>query len=88
MEAASRFRRIRLEELKRRKQQALTSNGANGHAAYRDSSTVIEFDEDEKEDEASIKQWSTTKLVRSFRLRDAKLNIDYNQLKDTIEKGE
>ncbi|UZJ55438.1 hypothetical protein CBS101457_004758 [Exobasidium rhododendri] len=82
MEAASRSRRIRLEELKRRK-ATYHSNGANGH--NREIPTVFEFDE-EDEDEARIKNWSTTKLVRSFRVKDAKLKVDYTQLKDTIEK--
>lgn len=86
MEAASRSRRIRLEELKRRK-QASQSIGANGFNKIKESPATIDFDE-EDEDEERIKNWSTAKLVRSFRVKDAKLKVDYNQLKDSIEKGE
>jgi hypothetical protein len=87
MEAASRSRRIRLEELKRRKQASLSDVGSKNSIVI-ELPTAISFDDDEEEDEASIKTWSTTKLVRSFRVKDTKSKVDYKQLKDTIEKGE
>jgi coiled-coil domain-containing protein 12 len=85
MEAASRSRRIRLEELKKRKLSSL-SNGTNGHTAVNESPATIAFTEDDDDDEEAIKTWSTAKLVRSFRVKDAKLKVDYKQLKDSIEK--
>lgn len=84
MEAASRSRRIRLEELKNRKQASL-SNGTNGHSKVKESAATIDF-EDDDDDEEKIKAWSTAKLVRSFRVKDLKLKVDYKQLKDSIEK--
>ena len=87
MEAASRSRRVRLEELKRRKQASL-SNGVNGYNKGKESAADIAFDDDDDDDdEARIKTWSTAKLIRSFRVKGIKVTIDYNQLKDTIEKG-
>lgn len=96
MEAASVSRRVRLEELKRRKE--LASKATNG--VHRDKGeepvALIHFDDQDEQTqlegtdlaalEARIRSWSTAKLVRSFRVLDRKQRIDYPKLRDTIEK--
>lgn len=97
MEAASVSRRLRLEELKRRKTAAL-ENGANAGARVNEEDGIVTFDEDDRaihyinsaEDEealkARIRSWSLTKLVRSFRVLDKKERFDFTKMKDTIER--
>jgi coiled-coil domain-containing protein 12 len=97
MEAASVSRRLRLEELKRRKTAAL-ENGANAGARVNEEDGIVTFDEDDRaihyiksaEDEealkARIRAWSLTKLVRSFRVLDKKERFDFTKMKDTIER--
>lgn len=111
MEAAAQSRRLRLEELKRRKEaESSTRNGVGAAASgtrqaasdgVEESASMIRFDDADMKAIASgadveegdsledvFRAWSTAKLVRSFRVLDRRLRIDYDKLKDTVEKGE
>lgn len=100
MEAASLSRKVRLEELRRRKDEfSSTSNGqkVNGRSekSHFDLISEIQFDEeDEKMQEEGkdveqirkrVENWSLAKLIHSFRVLDRKQRLDYTKLKDTIE---
>lgn len=96
MEAASISRKVRLEELRRRKDASSTiPNGNQVNGDHPKSISEIGFDEeDEKmQDEGMdvdqlrkrVERWSTAKLIRSFRVLDRKQRVDYTRLKDTIE---
>ena len=96
MEAASVSRKVRLEELRRRKDaSSATSNGSQINGNHTKSISEIRFDEDDEkmQDEGvdvdqlrkRIEKWSTAKLIRSFRILDRKQRVDYTKLKDTIE---
>lgn len=106
MEAASYSRRVRLEELKRRKQSALQHPHGASHPRQHgtamqeggedaESVGMIRFEDDaemlaateERELDSLFRTWSTAKLVRSFRMLDRKVRVDYDKLKDTVEKG-
>ncbi|PWN34173.1 uncharacterized protein FA14DRAFT_173875 [Meira miltonrushii] len=96
MEAASVSRKVRLEELRRRKEASSADSNANQvKGDHPRSISEIRFDEeDEKmQDEGTdveqlrkrVEKWSTAKLIRSFRVLDRKQRVDYTRLKDTIE---
>lgn len=97
MEAASYTRRLRLEELKRRKSAGVSkhTNGiGEGEEEGAEQLGMINFDDmdlvdvaNEKGLEQLFQSWSITKLVRSFRVLDRKVKVDYDKLKDTVEQG-
>ncbi|MCO5565694.1 hypothetical protein L7F22_019368 [Adiantum nelumboides] len=96
MEAASLSRKVRLEELKRRKDaSAANLSGKQLNGDHQELISEIRFDEEDEmmQDEGvnldqlqkRIQNWSTAKLIRSFRVLDRKQRVDFTKLKDTIE---